>query len=139
MPDRADIRVSSSRDALRPALGHDGSVRQVVEILLDNALRHGGADVPIEVRIDAVDATIALHVLDDGPGMPFEGLGDDMFRLFHRGARGASRVSGGTGIGLFVARAIVESLGGELWARNRTEGGADVGFCLPSAPEDELR
>jgi signal transduction histidine kinase len=81
-----------------------GTVGQVLDVLLDNALRHGRGDVRVEARADARAAVLA--VTDEGAGIGEQ----DVDRIFERGA---SR-TGGTGIGLHLARALAEADGGVL-------------------------
>ena len=100
-------------------------------ILIDNATKYAGEAGRIVVRVEACGPETAVRVLDEGPGLPLPGS-EAVFRLFHRGPSADAQRSG-TGIGLFVARAIVEAMGGRIWAENREGGGADVGFALPVA------
>jgi signal transduction histidine kinase len=83
-----------------------GTVGQVLDVLLDNALRHGTGTVRSEARVDGTAAVVAVS--DEGPGIGE----DDADRIFERGA---SR-SGGTGIGLHLARALAQAEGGALRA-----------------------
>ena len=73
-------------------------------------------------------------VLDRGPGFPPE-TGADAFQLFHRSPSAAARVPG-TGIGLYVARALVEAQGGRTWLHDRPGGGAEIGCALPRYEPD---
>jgi signal transduction histidine kinase len=125
---RVTIGVSAEGNVV-PASGDEGYVDQVVSILLDNAIKYAGTDARIDIRIVRTGDEIEIHVLDDGPGLPPLAT-DAVFRLFHRGPGRATEERPGTGIGLFVARAIVDAMGGRIWAENRPEGGADVGFAL---------
>jgi K+-sensing histidine kinase KdpD len=102
-------------------------------ILVDNAVKFAGRSGHVTVLIAEEDGSVAVHVLDDGPGLPGGGQ-DAIFRLFHRG-RAPGTAESGLGIGLFVARAIVEAMNGRIWATNRAGGGADVGFALPATTE----
>jgi two-component system sensor histidine kinase MprB len=74
-------------------------------------------------------------VLDDGPGLDAE-TADRLFDLYYR-APGAATVAQGAGIGLFVCRRIVTSLGGTIWAKGRPAGGAEFGFRLPIYEADD--
>jgi signal transduction histidine kinase len=130
---KATIEMSIER-GLPPIAADEGYVEQVVGILLDNAVKHAGGSHWIGVRVVQAGSDIAVHLLDDGTGLPLAGR-DALFRLFHRGPAAGSSAGGGTGIGLFVADAIVRAMGGRIWAENRAEGGADVGFALPIAED----
>ena len=95
-------------------------VRQVVTILVDNALRHTprGGEVRVVVRADGSAAT--LDVEDDGPGI----RDADMPHVFDRFWRAQGAPSGGTGLGLAIARTIVEQHGGRIMVSNGPSGGA---------------
>ena len=131
MPGRSIELVTEGRPP--PIAGVEGSVAQALTILVDNAVKFAGRSGHVVVRIEEEDGSVAVHVLDDGPGLPAGGR-DVIFRLFHRG-RAPARGETGLGIGLFVARAIVEAMNGRIWAENRPDGGADVGFALPAATD----
>jgi len=138
---RTRIEVVSLSSDSPVALGDEGYVTEALGILIQNAVRHAGRQASVQVRIEPRPAEVAIHVLDDGPGLP-AGRKEDLFRLYHRGfrastiARGAARRDGGggTGIGLFLAARLIEAMGGRIWAKNRPTGGAEIGFALPAAP-----
>jgi signal transduction histidine kinase len=115
----------------QPVAADEGYTDQVLAILLDNAVKYAGSAGHIVIRVVHTRTEVEVHVLDEGPGLP--DVGDAIFRLFHRGPTEHTEASSGFGIGLFVARAIIEAMGGRIWAENRAERGADVGFALPIA------
>ena len=65
-----------------------------------------------------------LTVADEGPGIAPEDL-DHVFEQFYRGDKSRTRDSGGSGIGLSLAKSLVEAQGGHIEARNRAQGGAE--------------
>jgi signal transduction histidine kinase len=79
-------------------------LREAIGVLLDNALRHGAGPVSLAVR--SGEATVAIEVSDGGNGVPDELVA----HIFDRGVSG----TGSTGVGLALARALVESDGGRL-------------------------
>jgi signal transduction histidine kinase len=95
--------------------------------LVDNACAHAGA-ATIKVRDSA--EWLELQVLDDGPGIPESQL-EQVFEPFFRLEASRSRATGGTGLGLGIARNIVRSHGGDLVLRNRPEGGLVAVLTLP--------
>ena len=100
---------------------------QAVGSMVDNALRYG--DGTIELRAEAKDGTVEIHVLDRGAGFPGEFVG----RAFERFSRAPSRGrDGGSGLGLAIVQTVARAHGGEALAANRAEGGADVWLSLPS-------
>ncbi|RTI02536.1 ATP-binding protein [Thermus scotoductus] len=101
------------------ALTDRDRVLQVLLNLLHNALRHARSRVRLELTTTGPEALFRIQ--DDGPGVPEEAraLVFEPFQSF----------SGGTGLGLFLARKLVEGLGGRIWLEN--EGGAVFAFTLP--------
>jgi PAS domain S-box-containing protein len=104
----------------------------LLQNLLTNAHKYGGADGPIEVSLETVDDEARVRVLDRGLGL------DDadparLFSPFYRSSE-AQRTASGLGLGLPVCDRIVTALGGRMWAKAREGGGAEFGFALPLAP-----
>jgi signal transduction histidine kinase len=108
--------------------GDPARLRQLVTILIDNAIRHSpeGGRVLVRVRSNGPDAT--LEVEDQGPGIRAE----DLPRLFDRFYRAAGAPGGGTGLGLAIAAWIAERHDGRIEAANRPEGGARFTVRLPT-------
>jgi PAS domain S-box-containing protein len=105
-------------------------LEQVLTNLLANAIKYGKGG-PIEVALTVGPGEVVLHVSDRGPGVPEQ----DLQRIFGRFERASSlRNYGGLGLGLYVARQIIEAHGGSVSARNLTSGGASFSVRLPLAP-----
>jgi two-component system, OmpR family, sensor histidine kinase CiaH len=102
-------------------------LRQLVAILVDNAIRHSpaGSEVRVAVRADA--RSTDLSVEDQGPGIRPE----DLPRVFDRFWRAPGAPPGGTGLGLAIAQWIVERHGGQIVVSNRAGGGARFDVRLP--------
>lgn len=98
-------------------------IERALSNLLANAIAWNDAGHPIEVQVDGTTLTVRDH----GPGIPDEDL-PLVFERFHRSD--AARTKPGSGLGLSIVRHIVESHGGEVFARNPADGGAEVGFSL---------
>jgi PAS domain S-box-containing protein len=127
-----DVRVAVRAVADVPPVAGDGtSIEQVVRNLLGNAAKYGRGRV--QVLVEAGPGEVLVRVLDNGPGIPPDALGR-IFDLFYRAPEATQRASG-AGIGLFVCRHLIEAMGGRIWAANRPEGGAELGFALPQAVE----
>jgi signal transduction histidine kinase len=95
--------------------------------LVDNAVLYGGAAT---VRIEDSPDQLVIHVLDDGPGIAASEL-ERVFEPFFRLEASRNRATGGTGLGLGIARNIARSHGGDVLLHNRPEGGLDAVMTLP--------
>lgn len=104
-------------------------VAQVVRNLLDNADRHAG-EGPVRLSTHAAGSSLIVSVDDAGPGIPAEDR-ERVFDRFHRRDSARDRASGGNGLGLGIARAIVVAHGGRIWVADSPLGGARLSFSLP--------
>ena len=117
-------------DRLR-TLGRPVALRRAFANLIDNAARYGGG---AEVTLSADEGQVTVIVADRGPGIP-EARREDVFRPFYRLESSRSRETGGTGLGLAVARSIVHRHGGEILLADRDGGGLTVTVLLPRGRE----
>jgi two-component system, OmpR family, sensor kinase len=105
-------------------------IAQVVRNLLSNAHRHAGSDGRVVLSARADGDRLVIAVDDDGPGVPDERR-EQVFERFHRNQSARDRASGGSGLGLGIARSIVELHGGSIWIEDSPLGGARAAFALP--------
>ncbi|MDQ3937139.1 MAG: ATP-binding protein, partial [Chloroflexota bacterium] len=119
-----------------PAVRGDATyLEQVLRNLLTNGVRYGsGLERGLRVIADERDDTIQVRVLDRGAGLTDQDP-ERLFELFYR-SPAAHAVPGGAGIGLFVCRRLVEAMGGRIWARSRSDGGAEFVFAVPIIEPD---
>jgi signal transduction histidine kinase len=103
-------------------------LRQLVAILVDNAIRHSPAGGEVRVAVRGGARTTDLSVEDQGPGIRPE----DLPRVFDRFWRAPGAPAGGTGLGLAIAQWIVERHGGRIAVVNRVGGGARFDVQLPT-------
>ncbi len=103
-------------------------IDQVLSNLIENAARHTPAGTPIAISAQVEGDEVVVEVSDDGPGVPSDAL-DRVFEPFFRGPSGGP--PRGTGLGLAVARGLVEAHGGRISVRNRPGRGAVFQFTLP--------
>ena len=128
--DRRSVRIEAHVDPSWRVQGSPESVERVLYNLLRNSLRHTPADGAISVVAANGGPDVEVAVQDTGPGFP-DGAETLAFERFWRGD--SARTDGGAGLGLAIAKGLVEAHGGRIWAEGRDGGGARVCFTLPSA------
>jgi signal transduction histidine kinase len=125
----ADRGITLALDPEPVIVAGDGArLRQLVVILVDNAIRHTprGGRVLVQVRGEGRDAVVQVD--DDGPGI----RPDDMPKVFDRFWRAPGATTGGTGLGLAIAKSIVDLHEGRITVTNRPEGGARFIVRIPA-------
>ncbi len=118
---------------LAPARANPEKLQRVLFNLIQNAIRHSPADGTVVVRAVTLGAAVEVEVEDHGSGIP-DAERERVFEAFYRGGDDASRPANGAGLGLAVARAIVNAHGGEIWLPN-TNVGTRVRFSVPVASD----
>jgi signal transduction histidine kinase len=113
--------------ALRPYPARPAALKRCLRNLLENAVRYGGA---AEVELQDGPGELRILVRDRGPGLPPQELAR-VFEPFHRVEGSRSRDTGGTGLGLTIARSLAELHGGRLELANRAGGGLEARLTLP--------
>jgi PAS domain S-box-containing protein len=117
---------------LQPCLvqGHADRLRQLALVLIDNALKYtpNGGRVAVELRVEGKCAV--LRVSDNGPGIAPEHL-ERVFERFYRAETSRSRDTGGTGLGLPIAKWIVEQHNGQIWLESEVGRGTTAVVQLP--------
>lgn len=115
---------------LPPARADPDRLQQVLLNLLHNAIRHTPAGGRIVLSARPEGAYLHLQVADTGEGIPAQDL-PYIFDRFYRS--GASRSREGSGLGLSIARGLVEAMGGRIWAESTLGRGTTIHFTLPRA------
>jgi signal transduction histidine kinase len=107
-------------------------LRQVLSVLVDNAVKYSPGGGTITVAARRRDDAVELSVADEGIGIP-SAEQDRIFRKFYRGDSPASReaTGGGTGLGLFIAQGLVSAMGGRIWVTSTEGEGSRFSFELP--------
>jgi len=128
-----DVEVSVA--VTEPGLSADGDperVHQVLANLLENAVRHSPVGGRVEVSAHSERGRVAIEVCDEGPGIPEEEA-NRVFERFYRADTARSSSHGGAGLGLAIARWIVDLHGGDIRAERRAPTGCRMVVLLPAA------
>jgi PAS domain S-box-containing protein len=120
--DRFQLEV---RDGLPETWLDADKIDQILVNLIENAVRHGGGTVTTVVESDG-DEGIAVSVIDEGEGIAPD-VAPRVFRQFWRGKR-----RGGTGLGLYIVKGLVEAHGGTIGVQRAPGGGAEFRFTVPA-------
>jgi two-component system sensor histidine kinase BaeS len=118
-------------------LGDVDRLSQVLDNLLDNAIRYSPDGSTVTVGIRQVDGECECTVHDDGPGIPPKHL-PMIFERFYRADASRNRQTGGAGLGLAIARALVSAQGGRINAESLEGEGTTLRFTLPSTANCQL-
>jgi signal transduction histidine kinase len=132
---QADLRETGSAveiegATVKPYPGEPQALKRCLGNLIENAVKYGQS---ARVLVDDNDARLEIRIQDRGPGLPPAEL-EKVFEPFYRVEGSRSRDTGGTGLGLTIARGIAEAHGGRLSLRNREEGGLEATLELPRRP-----
>ena len=122
-------RTTLVRSRRLHVLADPARLRQVMEHLLENAVKYAPPDTSISVAWTLEEGVVRIAVTDEGPGIPPEWRE----RIFEPYARRETSTARGSGIGLYAARRLAESMGGRLWCEPGATGGARFVIALPAA------
>ena len=126
------LRVTSD-DKAAEVIGDADRLIQVFTNLVSNAIKFSPAGATVDLSAHSGDDAITVDVRDRGPGIPPE-FTDRIFGRFQQAGGAASRKSGGTGLGLNIARGIVELHGGRIGFEPAPDGGTVFRVVFPRAP-----
>jgi len=110
--------------------GDEARLRQVIDNLLSNAIKYSPKGGPIVVHGRYDDRSVTLAVEDHGIGLPHDEQ-DRIFQRFYRVDSTLTRTTQGTGLGLYLSRAIVEAHGGRMMVESTAGVGSTFSFRLP--------
>ncbi|MBW3619481.1 MAG: MEDS domain-containing protein [Actinobacteria bacterium] len=134
-----DVRAATGRaievavpSRLGPALADEGRQAQIVGNLLSNAVKFSAADTTITVTLADLGDRLAVHVRDEGPGIAAADV-DKLFRPFSRLPRRDRAQTPGTGLGLFITKALVEGQGGSISVESQPGRGTTFTYTVPAA------
>lgn len=120
-------KVAFESGPIEPFPGRPQALKRCLSNVLENAIKYGGSAT---VNVDDGEERLEIRIRDEGPGISEPEL-ERVFEPYYRLEGSRSRETGGTGLGLTIARSIARSHGGELALRNRPEGGLEAILTLP--------
>ncbi len=130
LPPSAEVDVEVAPQ-VATATGAPDRIQQVLVNLLDNAVKYGG-DGRVSVRVEPANGAVRILVADSGPGISFAEQ-QRIFEKFYRAGPELTRATGGTGLGLYISRELVQRMGGRLDVRSAPGAGATFVVELPRA------
>ncbi len=126
------LRLQGSIDStLPPVIMDPRRVQRVLYNLVQNAIRHTPPDGTIWIRTSEAGNEVKVEVSDTGEGIPEQDI-PLLFERTYRPDRSRSRRSGGAGLGLSIAKGIVEAHGGRIWVESKVGRGSAFYFTLPT-------
>jgi signal transduction histidine kinase len=131
LPERLELALVA--DPVAPLVSADpDKLRQVLVNLTENAIKYSPDGGRIEVRVQAMPPAVRFTVRDEGIGIAPEQQAT-IFERFHRLDPNMTRGVGGTGLGLYICRELVQRMGGRIWVHSREGVGSTFTFELPEA------
>jgi len=127
-----EVRIEGR--ARGPYPGRPQALKRCLRNLIENAIKYGKR---AHVIVEDTPAELCIRIQDEGPGVPPEEL-ERVFEPFYRTEQSRSRETGGTGLGLTIARNVAEMHGGRLQLSNRAERGLEARLSLPRQPGDTI-
>ena len=109
-------------------------LKLVVANILDNAVKYSPPKSPITITGEVKDQMVAVHIHNQGSGIPLEEL-PRVFEMYETTGTAPYSLRRGVGLGLYMARLLIEAHGGKIWAESQAGEGATFSFTLPLAPQ----
>jgi signal transduction histidine kinase len=122
-----DVQIGYAGPAHAVYRGRPFALKRAFTNLIDNAAKYGRTP---EIELSCEEMALVVAIRDRGPGIPPDAL-DSVFRPYYRVDKSRNRTTGGVGLGLTVAQAIVQGHGGEIVLKNRPDGGLEARIILP--------
>ncbi|MFP4647141.1 MAG: sensor histidine kinase [Candidatus Acetothermia bacterium] len=127
---RDQIEICSDLSSTTMVRADPNRIGEVLRNLLNNAVRHSPENETVTVSIERRAEEAVTHVIDNGEGIPSSEL-PHVFERFYRIDKSRNRSTGGSGLGLTIAREIVEAHDGEIWVESEVDKGSTFSFSLP--------
>jgi PAS domain S-box-containing protein len=130
-PPSVNLTINSNGD-LPPVAADLDKVRQVLVNLVENAIKYSPDGGKVEVGVDTRDDFVRFHVRDEGLGVAPEEQ-ERIFEKFYRADPHMTRGVGGTGLGLYICKELIDRMGGRIWVEQNDDKGSTFFFELLTA------
>ncbi len=111
-------------------------VQEVINNLISNAIKYTQSGGRVDVSIETTPTEVITTIADTGVGIPKEAI-PHLFNKFFRVSNIEQKVSKGTGLGLFIAKSIIEKLNGKIWLESQVGKGSKFHFSLPTVSQTQ--
>ena len=125
------VEIKKSNNVLPQIMLDERKIEIAIENILDNAIRYTLPGGEINIFIKASKKEIEIQIKDNGVGIP-DDQQEKVFSKFFRGANAIKMETEGTGLGLFIAKNIIEAHGGDIWFNSKEGKGTTFYFTLPT-------
>ncbi|PIP27199.1 MAG: hypothetical protein COX30_03095 [Candidatus Moranbacteria bacterium CG23_combo_of_CG06-09_8_20_14_all_39_10] len=122
----------NKKGEIKEIIADSARIRVVIENLLSNSVKYTRTRGRIEVELFNSDGFVVFSIKDDGVGIPAEQQ-KQVFSKFFRSDNAVRYQTDGTGLGLYIAKNIVEQSGGKIWFQSKEDTGTVFNFSLPMA------
>lgn len=129
---KVKLEISASMDKPHNVLADPSKIRQVLDNLVNNAIKYGKEEGHVKVRLTPIDNRVLVEVIDDGPGIDAKHL-PRLFERFYRIDSSRSREIGGSGLGLAICKHIIEAHKERISVRSNPDEGTVFSFNLKKA------
>jgi PAS domain S-box-containing protein len=137
LPDGVHVALDPVAEDVPPVAADEAQLRQVLDNLLDNAIKYSPAGGDVHLGVEVADGTVRFSVADTGLGIPAAEQ-DRIFEKFYRLDPDMTGGIGGTGLGLFIARELVRRVGGRIWVEPNGSQGSVFYVEIPAAAPVEV-
>ena len=134
LPDGIRVALDPMDDGVPPVAADEAQLRQVLDNLLENAIKYSPAGGDVRLGVEAADGTVRFSVADAGLGIPASER-DRIFEKFYRLDPDMTGGIGGTGLGLYIARELVRRVGGRIWVEPNNGQGSVFYVEIPAAAD----
>jgi signal transduction histidine kinase len=135
LADDKKVHLEAEPGDAEQILGDRDRVQQVLANLVDNAIKFTPPGGSVVVRVSRTDEEVRFAVADTGPGIP----ADELAHIWDRFWQSTPRAQPGVGLGLYIAKGLVEAHGGRIWAESSIGVGTTFSFTLPLGGSPDSR